>query len=128
MDAGEIGARHSATALYEVIFQQGEQGWIATVQLRWQDPDTYQVQEINDNFNTRDLSQSFEQANPRYQLAVVVAQYADLLRGSPWAQTTSIFRLADYARQLSYALGDDPEVAEFAGLVSRASQIRALGN
>ena len=58
----------------------------------------------------------------------LVAQYADLLRGSPWAQTTSIYRLADYARQLSYALGDDPEVAEFAGLVSRASQIRALGN
>jgi len=34
------------------------------------------------------LAASFEQADPRYQLAVVVAQYAELLRHSPWATGT----------------------------------------
>jgi len=127
IDAGEIGAGHSATALYAVVFRPNTDGRIATVQLRWEDPDTHQVTEINGNFNTWDLAQSFEQADPRYQLAVVVAQYAELLRRSPWAAGTSASQLVEHAYRLSSILWDDPEVVEFASLVSRASQIRALG-
>jgi Ca-activated chloride channel family protein len=127
VDAGEIGAGHSATALYAVQFYPGAEGRIATVQLRWEDPDTHKVTEINGNFNTWDLMTSFESAAPRYQLAVVVAQYAEFLRHSPWAAGTSIHQLVDHAYRLSSLLWDDAEVVEFAGLVSRASQIRALG-
>jgi Ca-activated chloride channel family protein len=128
VDAGEIGAGHSATALYAVMFRPNTEGRIATVQLRWEDPDTHKVTEINGNFNTWDLAQSFEQADPRYQLAVAVAQYAELLRHSPWAAGTSASQLVEHAYRLSSILWDDAEVVEFAGLVSRASQIRALGN
>jgi Ca-activated chloride channel family protein len=127
VDAGEIGAGHSATALYAVTFRPNADGRIATVQLRWEDPDSHQVTEINGNFNTWDLAQSFENADPRYQLAVVVAQYAELLRHSPWAAGTSASQLVEQAYRLSSVLWDDPEVVEFASLVSRASQIRALG-
>ena len=88
VDAGEIGAGHSATALYAVTFRPKAKGRIATVQLRWEDPDTHQVTEINGNFNTWDLAASFEQADPRYQLAVIVMQYAEMLRRSPWAAGT----------------------------------------
>jgi Ca-activated chloride channel family protein len=128
VDAGEIGAGHSATALYAVTFRPNTEGRIATVQLRWEDPDTHQVTEINGNFNTWDLAQNFENADPRYQLAVVVAQYAELLRHSPWAAGASVAQLVDHAYRLSSLLWDDQEVVEFASLVSRASQIRALGN
>jgi Ca-activated chloride channel family protein len=127
VDAGEIGAGHSATALYAVTFRPNADGRIATVQLRWEDPDTHQVTEINGNFNTWDLAQRFEDADPRYQLAVVVAQYAELLRHSPWAAGTSASQLVEQAYRLSSVLWDDPEVVEFASLVSRASQIQALG-
>ncbi len=127
VDAGEIGAGHSVTALYAVILHPGAEGRIATVQLRWENPDTHQVTEINGNFNTWDLVSRFEQASPRYQLAAVVAQYAEVLRGSPWAGNTSIHQLVDHAYRLSSTLWDDTEVAEFASLVSRASQIQALG-
>ena len=75
----------SATALYAVMFRPNTDGRIATVQLRWEDPDTHQVTEINGNFNTWDLAASFVEASPHYQLAVIVAQYAELLRHSPWA-------------------------------------------
>ncbi len=61
---GEIGAGHSATALYAVMFRPNVDGRIATVQLRWEDPDTHQVTEINGNFNTWDLVASFEEADP----------------------------------------------------------------
>jgi Ca-activated chloride channel family protein len=126
IDAGEIGAGHSATALYAVILHPGAQGRIATVQLRWQDPDSLAVREINGNYNTWDLSPSFESASARYQLAVVVAQYAEQLRLSPWAAESSIGHILQHAVRLSGLLPGDQDVSEFASLVSRASQIRAL--
>jgi len=65
VDAGEIGAGHSATTLYAVILHPDANGRIATVQVRWEDPDTHRVTEINGNYNTWDLAYSFEQALPR---------------------------------------------------------------
>ncbi len=92
-------------------------------ELRWEDPQTHQVTEINGNFNTWDMAQSFEEASPRYQLAVTVAQYAELLRHSPWAQGTSFYDIFSHAARLAEALDGDPDVVEFASLVSRAAQI-----
>ena len=123
VDAGEIGAGHTVTALYAVQLRPGATGRIATVQLRWEDPDTHQVTEINGNFNTWNMAQSFEEASSRYQLAVVVAQYAELLRHSPWAQGTTFSQLLNHAARLSELLPGDPDLVEFASLTSRASQI-----
>ena len=128
VDAGEIGAGHHVTALYAVILNPGAQGRLATVQLRWQDPQSQNVHEINGNFNTWDLSTTFESATPRYQMAVVVAQYAELLRLSPWAAGSSIGQVLQHAVRLSGMLPSDPDVSEFTTLVSRACQIQALIN
>lgn len=124
VDAGEIGAGHNATALYAVQFYPNAQGRIATVQLRWQDAETREIREINGNFNTWDLAPSFESASPRYQLSVVVAQFAEVLRRSPYAAETALSLLAEHAHRLSGLLPEDADVAEFANLVSRAAQIR----
>jgi Ca-activated chloride channel family protein len=123
VDAGEIGAGHHVVAMYAVHFNTGAQGRIATVQLRWQDPQTYQVTEINGNLNTWDLASSFEQADAHYQLAAVVAQYADALRGSPWAAGTSMRQVAEIASRLMWSIPGDEDVAEFAGLAYRVSQM-----
>ncbi len=124
VDAGEIGAGHSATAIYAVVLKQGTQGRIATVQLRWEDPQTHEVQEINGNFNSWDLAERFDQSTPRYQLAVLAAQYADVLRNSPWASRTTFGQLYNMAQPLRYSLPEDPAVGEFVDLMMRASQIK----
>jgi Ca-activated chloride channel family protein len=123
VDAGEIGAGHSATALYAVQLYPGAQGRIATVQLRWKDPNNYKVQEINGNFNTWDLAASFEQTDPHYQLAVTAAQFAEVLRSSPYANSTSLYRLQDQANKIARLLSSDQDVIEFAWLVDRAAQL-----
>jgi len=123
VDAGEIGAGHSATALYAVQFKPGAQGRIATVQLRWEDPRTHEVHEINGNFNTWDLAGSFEEAAPHYRLAVLVTQFAEVLRQSPWARGISMSQIFNMASQLVEFFPGDAEVQEFANLVYRASQI-----
>jgi Ca-activated chloride channel family protein len=119
----EIGAGHSATALYAIQLKSGAEGRIATVQLRWKDPDTREVVEINGNFNTFDLESSFENAPARYQLDVIVAQFAEVLRESPWANRTSFSALAEYASYLPRLIPGDPDVAEFAELLERAAEI-----
>ncbi len=127
VDAGEIGAGHSATALYAVQLRPGAQGRIATVQLRWKDPDNHQVREINGNFNTWDLAQRFEDTSPRYQLAVTVMQYAEVLRRSPWAYNVSMSQVAGLANQVAGALVEDRDAADFAALTNRAAQINPWG-
>jgi Ca-activated chloride channel family protein len=122
VDAGEIGAGHSATAVYSVVLNPGAEGRIATVQLRWEDPDSHEVREINGNFNSWDMASSFYQTSPRYQLTILAAQYAEILRQSPWAYNASLAQLSNMAAELSYNLPQDQDVSEFISLLQRASQ------
>ncbi|MGW8250343.1 MAG: YfbK domain-containing protein [Anaerolineales bacterium] len=124
VDAGELGAGHSATAIYAVQLRPGAQGRVATVQLRWQDPDTYRVNEINGNLNTWDLAPDFNSTSPHYRLAVLAAQYAEVLRGSPWAADISITQIYELASPLPQQISWDQEVSEFVQLLSRATDIR----
>ena len=123
VDAGEIGAGHTATALYAVQLKPAASGRLATVQLRWEDPDTRAVREINGNFNTFDLAPSFDATSPRYQLAVTVAQYAELLRHSPWTYESTFTQIVNQSARLAELLPGDPQVAEFNQLAWRAAEI-----
>ncbi|MFM8319434.1 MAG: YfbK domain-containing protein, partial [Chloroflexota bacterium] len=101
----------------------GAEGRLATVNLRWQDPDTLAVREINGSFNSWDLARSFETAELRCQMAVIVAQYAEQLRQSPWSVGISFGQVLQHAVRLAGLLPGDQDVMEFASLVSRAAQI-----
>ncbi len=123
VDAGEIGAGHTVTALYAVLLKPGAEGRVATMSLRWEDPDTHEVREINGNFNSWDIAKTFDSASPRYQLDVVVAQFAELLRHSPYSAETNLNDIRVRAERLSTQLSNDSDVLEFAQLVTRATQI-----
>ena len=128
VDAGEVGAGHSVTALYEIKFLKGTDGAEAmgralTVHVRYEDPDTGDVQEVVREFWRDDFRASFEQASARFQLAAAVAEYAEILRESYWAQDNSLESVLSLVQRTGAALADDPDVAEFVWLVSRASQL-----
>ncbi|MFZ6026238.1 MAG: YfbK domain-containing protein [Chloroflexota bacterium] len=124
VDAGEIGAGHNVTAIYAVQLKQNAEGRIGTMQLRWQDAQSRQVQELNGNFNTWDLAARFEDTAARYQLAVTVAEFAEILRGSPWAASMSLGQFYAHAYAVYQKLPGDTAVVEFAELVYKASQIQ----
>ncbi len=123
VDAGEIGANHSVTALYELKFHDGAAGDIGTVSLRYEDPDTRGITEIRRSLQVRELAPWFESASPTFQLAAVVAEYAEVLRNSYWAQDGDLQRTAAEAARVQRLLPYDPDVAEFADLVARAARI-----
>ena len=123
VDAGEIGANHSVTALYELKFHEGAAGDIGTVSLRYEDPDTRGITEIRRSLQVRELAPWLESASPTFQLAAVVAEYAEVLRNSYWAQDGDLQRTAHEAARVQRLLPYDPDVAEFADLVARAARI-----
>jgi len=120
VDAGEIGAGHSVTALYEVKLYPEAYGRIATVNLRWQDPDTNQVTELSQDFDADDLERSFERADPYFQRTVMVAEYAEILKDSYWAEESSLSDVYREARRISNYFSDDEQMSEFMELIRRA--------
>ena len=89
-DGGEIGSGHNVTALYEFKLHEGTTGQMATVFIRHEDPDTGHVSEINEEIFTAELKRTFEEASPEFQLAATVAEFAEILRESFWAQEGSL--------------------------------------
>ena len=127
VDAGEVGVDHSVTALYELKLHESADGVLGTVFVRHEDPDNGEVMEISQVLRRSDLAAEFEDASPRFQLSAVVAEYAEILRNSYWAQEGSLQAVASHARRVQELLMDDPDVAEFADLVSRAVRIESSG-
>ena len=90
VDAGEVGAGHSVTAIYEIKLHNNAVGQLATVSIRHEDPDTGHVTEVNEAITTDALKRIFEEATPTFQLAAAAAEFAEILRGSFWAQEGSL--------------------------------------
>ena len=58
-----------------------------------------------------------------FQLAAVVAEYAEILRGNYWAQDGSLYDVAAEAHRVRQLLPRQSGVAEFAELVERTQWI-----
>jgi len=123
VDAGEIGAGHSVTALYEIKLYPEAYGNIATVFMRWQDPDTRQVVELSKDISTGDLASDFEDANPYFQRAVVVAEYAEILKDSYWAQESSLREVYNESERVNELLEWDEDMNEFMELIRTAHRL-----
>jgi Ca-activated chloride channel family protein len=122
VDAGEIGAGHSVTALYEVKLYPEAFGEIATVYLRWEDPDLRTVSEISSEFFTSDLAREFEDADIYFQRAVVVAEYAEILKQSYWAEESTLGEVYREAERIAEWMPRENDMEEFLHLVRSALQ------
>jgi Ca-activated chloride channel family protein len=121
VDAGEVGAGHSVTALYELYLNPEGGQEVVTVRVRYQDPDTQAVAEISERFKRSEFQTDFDRTSPRFQLAAAAAQYAEALRYSPWTQDDSLEDVLWLASSVQTQLPFDADVNEFVSLVERAS-------
>ena len=131
VDAGEIGANHSVTALYESKLHDGAWGRVGTVRVRYQNPDTgtdtTEVVEVSREIRRDQLASRFRDASPSFQLAAVVAEYAEILRESYWAHDGSLDDVVNEARRVRQLLPGQLNVAEFTELTARTQLISAQG-
>lgn len=124
-DAGEIGAGHTVTALYEVrLYEQNPDAAMGVVRLRWLHPESREARETEQFFGPENLYQAFEVASPHFQQDVFVARYAELLRFNSWDQNLAL-SLEDLVNRASALRGnlDDDSFNEFVELVDRAWKI-----
>jgi len=123
VDAGEIGAGHSVTALYEIKRHPEAEGRLATVHLRWEDPESGEVSEISTDLESTDLVESFDAADPSFQLAVVVSEFAEVLRESYWAQENSLAGVLAEAERVGGLYEQNQDVADFVELVRSSTEV-----
>jgi Ca-activated chloride channel family protein len=130
VDAGEVGAGHSVTALYEVELKPGApaEGLIATLHLRYKTPEVGNVTETAKKLRVADLASSWEAASPGFRLAGLVAEFAEILKQSPWAKGSDLREVHRRAQAVSKELAQGKKVAqvtEFVDLVGRAARVKA---
>lgn len=80
VDAGEVGAGHEVTALYEVELAEQGPDSLGTVNVRWAHPKSGEVSEVTAPV-TRAAVTSGD--GPGLQTAVASVAFAEVLRGSP---------------------------------------------
>jgi Ca-activated chloride channel homolog len=122
VDAGEVGAGHSVTALYELGLENESDGTIATVYIRYQDADTEEIVEVTQDITTSDLIRSFDETNPQWRLLAGVAEFSELLRGSYWAQDGSYTNLLAWLEPLQVYMIDNGELIELIEMIHRARE------
>lgn len=122
-DAGEIGAGHTVTALYELIPQQQmipANADILKLRLRYKTPEADRSDLAE--FVGRDTGRTFEAASPDFRFASSVAMAGMVLRNSEYRGTATwdtVLALANQAR------GNDVrgQRAEFIGLIEQARRL-----
>ena len=87
-DAGEIGAGHRVTALYELELNPGSSNNLGIVHLRYKMPQGETDIPFDVAISSNDFANSFSQASDRFRFTAGVAEYAEIIRESPHVQTT----------------------------------------
>ncbi|MDQ3364446.1 MAG: VWA domain-containing protein [Myxococcota bacterium] len=119
VDAGEIGAGHQVTALYEIeLTDAGKQANapIATVRIRHKEPTGEQAIEAAFPMIGGPAA-SFANAPVDFRFAFAVAAFADVLRGGEDAEHWSLAQIRDVAKA---GAGDDADRQELVMLIGKA--------
>jgi|GEM_PF-375435 len=124
VDAGEIGAGHQTTALYEVRLADDAPGRApATVRFRWEDPQTGRVKEIERRLARSEVKRPFGDASWDFRRDAAVAEFAEILRGSYWAREGSLESVEDLVEALQDERPGDGQTAELLDLVRKARRL-----
>lgn len=119
VDGGEIGAGHAVTALYQVELARGvsSEDRLATVHVRWVDPDGRDTSEVAGEVMATAISERWDDTDPHFRLAATVAAFAEELREGRYASAYDMGDVSDEADQLARAL-EDEDVWEFADMAA----------
>ena len=142
-DAGEIGAGHTVTALYEIVpagteteatppvdplkyqtpgakSEAAGSGELLTLKLRYKDPDGDKSRLLS--FPIADAGRGLEQASADFKFAAAVAQFGFLLRDGAQAKRDGFDRVRSLAQE-GAGKDDGGYRAEFLALIQRASEL-----
>jgi len=127
VDAGEVGSGQSVTALYEILPGDSADKPIGVVRVRYRNYSTGEIDEIAHPILQSDVVGSFEETDSRFRLAVAVAEFSEILRGSPYSADSTFSDVADVLRPVAMDLRLDQRVQELTQLVQLAGGLPRAG-
>jgi len=131
VDAGEIGAGHQVTAVYEIELKKTitadltPSTPIATMRVRWKEPRGTKAAEAAYAFDMSHVASTFAAAPDDLRFAFAVAAFADVLRGG---EDASAWKLGDIRAMAAAAAGTDSDRAELVALIDRAIKLSSGGS
>jgi Ca-activated chloride channel family protein len=120
VDAGEVGAGHRVTALYEIALQDDAKGRLAKVSVRYREPDTKEQVEPEESISVAEIA---AKPSASFRLAACVAQFAELLRKSPHAPAATVTQVLEVATPAVTDLDKLADGAEFLELLKKAAPL-----
>jgi Ca-activated chloride channel family protein len=124
VDAGEVGAGHEVTALFEMkLDRDAQSGPVATVRIRYEDPETHRVTEEARTLRAEDIHSRLDSADPSFRLDAAVAEFAEILRHSYWAKDGDLARVHGLAREAARSVEDSDSARELVGLIETAKRL-----
>jgi Ca-activated chloride channel family protein len=123
VDAGEVGAGHEVTALFEAKLERDASGDLATVRIRYQDAESGRVVEESRTIRVKDIVRRIEQADASFRMDAAAAEFAEILRHSYWAKDGDLGQVLGLARSAARSMGSPSDAEELAGLVERADDL-----
>jgi Ca-activated chloride channel family protein len=127
-DAGELGAGHTVTALYEIKLVPGEPARLGRLRVRYKTPRSETSTEIERDLPMSLVRGAWSDAAPPTQLSVVAAAYAEKLRGSYWVRNLAWADVQRLYAEIDPALAAEPDVAELGRLIDRAAGVDRRGD
>ena len=147
VDAGEVGAGHRVTAIYELVLDGGtipvpegapepEEGDpysgevevdpedFVLVKVRYKDVDATEedpAYEVSASLAPEDVAESYGALDTDFQWAVAVAAFAEILKESPYADVSQLSYIDKIVTNEAQA--DDPDRVEFASLFTTAQEL-----
>ncbi len=126
VDAGEIGAGHTVTAIYEVELRGNVDkttGQLGTVRIRAKKPDSRQAIETAYPLEHKSLATGFDKTSKDFRFAVAVMATAEILRKSPHAKSWELDKAAQIAKS---AADGSAERKELSTLIEKVKPLRKV--
>ena len=125
VDAGEIGAGHEVTALYEIKLREDvrKRERLATLRLRYRSEASGEVVETAVDLTGSNMSKRWDDASPALRLGSIVAEFAEILKGSYWAKEGSLEQLERRAGSLTTDFPGDRAVQDLVALIGQARRL-----
>lgn len=124
VDAGEIGAGHNVTALYDVVLNEdaARDRSPVIVRLRHKSPQgSNEASELAFRLLPERMASSFKNAPRNLRLATAVAGFAEILRQSPHAKHWQLSRVERIAQQAAWGKTAQRELIQ---LIAQARRLR----
>jgi Ca-activated chloride channel family protein len=129
IDAGEIGAGHTVTAIYEVKLRSTEPPLpLGQLRIRYKDPSSSASRLLERAIPGAIVRRSFAEASAPTKLSLVVAAFAEKLRGSYWARNESYDDILARWDELPDSLRRRTDVVELRTLIETARSLDRRGD